>query len=207
MTPKAKRPRCSICRHPQLPEIQKCVIEKIPLDEIVFRFEGIKRSALHRHLSNHMRGTPTGKGASRDSGSGLRKRQATKSRSMPDDEPLDAKGIIREAERILRRSEEIVTRAEDNDDFRLALAAIDRCQKAVDSLAKIAGLVGPDIVIDQRQQVNIYAAWSTSALEALQTFHAALESGASVADACRAVQGQDSTKPRALNPGRSEEAA
>ena len=75
----------------------------------------------------------------------------------------------------------------------------------MDSLAKIAGLVGPDIVIDQRQQVNIYAAWATPALEALQTFHAALESGASVADACEAVQGQGNAP--ALPPGRSDDEA
>jgi len=186
--------KCGVCTSARLAEITRALTRGQTFESISFEY-GFAKSSLHRHATLHQgikKNNKQGeKGASRGSGSGLRKRAAPISRSATDDEPLDAKGIIREAERILRRSEEIVTRAEDNDDFRLALAAIDRCQKAVDSLAKIAGLVGPDVVIDQRQQVNIYAGWPTGALQALQIMHDELGAGKSVSEAMRAVQSLD----------------
>ena len=190
MTPKAKRPRCSICRHPQLPEIQACVIEKIPLDDIIFRFEGIKRSALHRHISNHMRGTPAGARATRPSGFGSSKGRATK--SHPGDgrcdhcgqltgessEALTNEQILKRAERNLHISESVAINAQESNDARLALLAVDRTQRSIEMFCKIAGLLGPDTVVnvDARQQ-NAFVGWSTEALHAITELGALLDSG------------------------------
>lgn len=121
---------------------------------------------------------------------------------------LEPKDLIRRAERMLWTSETVATRALDSDDSRLVLLALDRVKSALETLMKAHGMLGPDISVNiDNRSINTFAGWPTASLQALAEFAAALESGASVSDACRAVQGQDSTKPRALNPGRSEEAA
>jgi hypothetical protein len=203
MTPKAKRPRCSICRHPQLPEIQACVIEKIPLDEIVFRFEGIKRSALHRHLSNHMRGTPTGKRASKGSGSGSPKRRAPFSRSGDE---LSAEALKERALYQLECGERMMSMAEDANDARLVLASLDRTNRSLELMCKLAGLLKPDTVVVDNRSVNIYGSWPTTSLQALQIMHDELNAGKSVEEAIHAISSPDSTKPQ-LAPGRSDESA
>jgi len=104
---------------------------------------------------------------------------------------------------LLETGERIMATAEDANDLRLCLAAHDRTQRALEMLCRVAGLLGPDIVIDQRQTVNQFVGWPTASLQALTNFAAALESGASVSDACRAVQGQGNTP--ALPPGREGE--
>jgi hypothetical protein len=201
----AGRPRCSICRHPQLPEIQKCVIEKIPLDEIVFRFEGIKRSALHRHLSNHMRGTPTGKRATRGSGSGSHKRLAPFSRSATGDE-LSAEALKERALYQLECGERMMSMAEDANDARLVLASLDRTNRSLELMCKLAGLLKPDTVVVDNRSVNIYGSWPTTSLQALQIMHDELGAGKSVEEAIHAISSPDSTKPQ-LAPGRESEAA
>ena len=214
---------CSICRHPDVGAIQREIGEGVPLVDVCSRFEGIKKSALHRHMTNHT-GRPTGKRATRPSGFGSSKGAARKSHpSAPvdgrcdhcgqltgesADGRLEPKDMLRRAERSLWMSETVATKALDSGDNRLVLLSLDRNKSMLEMLMKAHGMLGPDTVVnvDARTQ-TLYASWPTRHLEALQTFHAALESGASVADACRAVQGQDSTKPRALNPGRSDDEA
>jgi hypothetical protein len=110
---------------------------------------------------------------------------------------LEPQSIIRRAEKLLAQSERIALTAEQAEDSRLALMAIDRAQKSLDSLAKIHGMIGPDqqVVIDQRQ-VNVYADWSTDALQALEDFHKVLASGGSVSDALDAVKASQKALPR-----------
>jgi hypothetical protein len=116
--------------------------------------------------------------------------------------------LLKRAERLMFYAETIVERAGADDDYRLQLQAIDRVKSSLELVMRAVGMIGPDVqvTVDNRQ-VNLYAAWSTSALEALQTFHDELGAGKSVQDACTAILAQDSTKPRALHPGRSEDAA
>jgi hypothetical protein len=105
------------------------------------------------------------------------------------EENLEPKAIIRRAERLLAVGERIALKAEEADDSRLALLAVDRCQKSLDSLARIHGLIGPDsvTVVDQRS-VNVYASWPTESLSALEAFHNALGAGSTVPEAIAAVQ-------------------
>jgi hypothetical protein len=203
---------CTICASPDLITLQKLLTEGVPLLDIVARFPAIKKSALSRHSINHMGRKGTGGHASRGSGSGSHKRAGGK--SHPDDGRCAACGVavdkpepemlLKRAERLMHFAETIVERAGADDDYRLQLQAIDRVKSSLELVMRAVGMIGPDVQVNvDNRQVNLYAGWSTSALEALQTFHAALESGATVEAACRAVQGQGNTP--ALPPGRSDE--
>jgi hypothetical protein len=211
---------CSICRHPEVGAIQRAIGEGVPLVDVCSRFEGIKKSALHRHMTNHT-GRPTEKRASRPSGIGSHNRPGKKSHPADGrcdhcgqlvgesaDGRLEPKDLIRRAERMLWTSETVATRALDGDDNRLVLLALDRVKSALETLMKAHGMLGPDVQVNiDNRQVNQFAGWSTGALQALQTFHDELGAGKSVKDACTAILAQDGTKPGALNPGRSEDAA
>jgi hypothetical protein len=127
---------------------------------------------------------------------------------LSDTENLEPQSIIRRAEKLLAQSERIALKAEQAEDSRLALLAIDRAQKSLDSLAKIHGLIGPDslTVVDNRS-VNFYGSWPTEALQALQSFHNVLEAGGSVQNAVDAVLGHKKAPMlSAPRPGDSEAA-
>jgi hypothetical protein len=208
---------CSICRHPEVGAIQRAIGEGVPLVDVCSRFEGIKKSALHRHMTNHT-GRPTEKRASRPSGIGSHNRPGKKSHPADGrcdhcgqlvgesaDGRLEPKDLIRRAERMLWTSETVATRALDGDDNRLVLLALDRVKSALETLMKAHGMLGPDVQvnIDNRQQ-NAFVNWPTASLLALTEFAAALESGATVQAACRAAMG---VKTPQLAPGRSDDEA
>jgi hypothetical protein len=193
--------QCSICRHPDVGAIQRAVGEGVPLLDICSRYEGIKKSALHRHMTNHT-GRPTGKRASRGSGSGSHKRVPTKSRSVTDDgrcnecggmttllesETLDGKALIWRAEKLLHLAERIALEAKDAGDARLCLIALEKAQKSLETLLRVAGLLKPDSVVVDARTVNVYENWPTPSLEALRAFYEALASGASIAEAVATV--------------------
>ena len=205
---------CSICRHPEVGAIQRAIGEGVPLVDVCSRFEGIKKSALHRHMTNHT-GRPTEKRASRPSGIGSHNRPGKK--SLPDgrcptclqlvgesSEALTNEQILKRAERNLHISESVAINAQESNDARLALLAVDRTQRSIEMFCKIAGLLGPDTVVnvDARTQ-NLYAGWPTASLLALQVMHDELAAGKSVQDALHAVSSQIKA-PQALSPGRSD---
>jgi hypothetical protein len=199
---------CSICTHRDLALITRAISSGEPLADIASRFNVVK-SSLHRHSVNHQ-GRPTrpyqaGKTASRDSGSGSHKRPAPLSRSATGDE-LSAEALKLRVLNQLETGERIMATAEDANDLRLVLAALDRTQRALEMACKIGGLLGADIQVSiDNRQVNQFAGWSTEAVRALTEFGAALESGATISDACRAAMGEE--KPLALNEGRDESGA
>ncbi|MGA9018172.1 MAG: hypothetical protein WB438_04460 [Candidatus Cybelea sp.] len=177
--------------------------------DVCSRFEGIKKSALHRHMQNH-----TGKRADKPSGSASALKRGKSSRS-PDgrcgacgisvDKP-EPEMLLKRAERLMFYAETIVERAGADDDYRLQLQAIDRVKSSLELVMRAVGMIGADVqvTVDARQQ-NAFVGWPTASLQALTDFAAALESGATVADACRAAMGEE--KPLALNEGRDESEA
>jgi hypothetical protein len=197
---------CSICSHKDLALITRAISSREPLADIASRFNVVK-SSLHRHSVNHQ-GRPTrpyqtGKTAKRDSGSGSPKRRAPFSRSATGDE-LSPEALKQRALNLLETGERIMATAEDANDLRLCLAAHDRTQRALEMLCKVAGLLGPDVVVnvDARTQ-NLYAGWPTASLLALQVMHDELAAGKSVQDALHAVSSQIKA-PQALSPGRED---
>lgn len=192
---------CSICRHPDVGAIQREIGEGVPLVDVCSRFEGIKKSALHRHMTNHT-GRPTEKRASRPSGIGSHNRPGKKSHPADGrcdhcgqlvgesaDGRLEPKDLIRRAERMLWTSETVATRALDGDDNRLVLLALDRVKSALETLMKAHGMLGPDVQvnIDNRQQ-NAFVGWPTESLRFLTELAGLLESGMPVHEALASLQ-------------------
>jgi hypothetical protein len=198
---------CTVCVHASLAQLQIEMANGEPLSALAFRYD-LAKSSLSRHAKNHMGRTPHGnarpKGTSRPPR--ISSRNALGPRSRSDSHDADAgrcrecgqitgendtalapETIVKRAERILHVSENIAMKAQDADDSRLALLAVDRCQRSIDTLARIAGLLKPDTTIIDARQVNVYASWPTHSLESLQTFHDVLASGATVEDAIGAV--------------------
>jgi hypothetical protein len=193
--------QCSACNSSAAGEIAKAIAQGASNRDIADRF-ALTSSGVQRHRVNCLRaprrtGKPQGRPAP--------KAPAPKNRIETGDE-LSPEALKMRALNLLETGERIMATAEDANDLRLCLAAHDRTQRALEMLCKVAGLLGPDVVVnvDARTQ-NLYAGWSTEALHALESFHAALESGASVSEACRAVQGVKT--PLALNEGRDESEA
>lgn len=106
---------------------------------------------------------------------------------MGEGEALEPKALVRRAERLLNLAEGIALKAEADNDNRLCLMSLDRAQRSLDSLLKVAGLLRPDQVIVDQRQVNVYQGWSTEALEVLNALHQALEAGTSVPNALALV--------------------
>lgn len=117
---------------------------------------------------------------------------------------LEPSDLIRRVERMVWLGETVAARALDSDDLRLVLLAQDRIKASLDQLLRIHNMVGPDnvTVIDNRSVTVNYNSWPTEALEALQRFHTALESGESVERAVEAV-----TAPKRALPKPKDEAA
>jgi hypothetical protein len=204
MTGKPGR-KCQVCASQQLAEITRALTNGETFESIAFEY-GFAKSSLHRHATLHQgikkNNTQGGKRASRGSGSGSPKRAATKSRSVTDDgrcsecggmttllesEALDGKALIWRAEKLLHLAEKIALEAKDAGDARLCLIALEKAQKSLETLLRVAGLLKPESVVVDARTVNVYQNWSTPSLEALNAFHDALAGGASIAEAIAAV--------------------
>jgi len=209
---------CTICTNPKLLEIQESIVRQVPYENIASRF-GLTDSSISRHSIKHMgRGKTTTRGLNRPGS--IRTGKAQQSHSRPDNsrcpqcsqlvgettEKLSAEEIIKRAERVLFFAESIVTKAQENEDARLALQGVDRCQRSIDTLARIAGLLKSDTQVTINQTTNIYESWATEALFAIQTMHEALASGMTVERALEAVTAQQNgmKKAPALQPGRED---
>jgi hypothetical protein len=151
---------CSICSHERASEITKGLTRGDSVRGIASRF-GVTPAAAARHLNNCLRitrraeksgqtGARTGTSdAPRFDSSG---RCQTCGQLGPDADTstLDPKSIVRRAEALVARSERVADRAEQDDNLALVLASVDRCQRGIDTLAKIAGLLKPE------GQVNVH---------------------------------------------------
>lgn len=157
---------CSICNHPGTAAIAKAIAAGGSNRDVAARFH-VGHAAVQRHrvgcLKSPRRSKPaksTGRDSSTPSVDGS-PRFATDADGrcancgqLTGDEALDPKAILRRAERLLATAERIALRAERDDDSRLALSAVDRAQRSIDTLAKITGLLpgdAPVTFIDQRQ--------------------------------------------------------
>jgi hypothetical protein len=164
---KGGRP-CSICSHPEVGAIDRMLAkEKCSKEVVAVRFD-VGPSSVGRHRRDHLdiRSThkPSNPSRSRAVLSQTHTTQGKSGRFDSDDgrcttcgqltaesgNTLDPTQIVRRAERLLNIGERIAIQAEADQDSRLALMAVDRCQKSIDTLARIAGLLKPETVIDNR---------------------------------------------------------
>lgn len=102
--------------------------------------------------------------------------------------------------------ESIVMRSFEKNDDRQALLGLDRVKGALDQNLKIHNLIGADVQVNiNAVQVNQFDGWPDAAVFALNAFYEALKARKTVSEAIAAVV--ESETPRALRPGRSDEAA
>lgn len=217
MTPQAGR-KCSICAHPQASAINLALgRDRGSKSEVAVRF-GVSESSVQRHRANHLGlgKTPTRGPKNKTAGNAAPNARFDSDGRCPTcdqltgegDEALEPKHIVKRAERILHVSESIALKAQDDNDARLSLLAVDRCQRSIDTLARIAGLLKPETTIIDNRTQNLYAGWSTPALQALDVFHSILASTQDVRAAIDAVAAvQNEMAPALPRPQDDEHAA
>ncbi len=98
--------------------------------------------------------------------------------TLLESETLDGKTLVWRAEKLLHLAERIALEAKDAGDARLCLIALEKAQKSLETLLRVAGLLKPDSVVVDARTVNVFAAWETRDLMALEGVREALESGA-----------------------------
>jgi hypothetical protein len=189
---------CSLCAHKDTATISKEIAAGAPFSEIVFRF-GVTKSSVHRHATKCLKirrrpeATPT-KGPKTEKTLGVVRPQtfvhktsragAHEDSRCPTclqlfgestDGKLQPKDLIRRSERLLHIAEGIALRADQNDDSRLALLAVDRAERSLSTLLKVHGLLGPEVLVDRRSVTfeNAFVGWSE---ENLRTLKSAIES-------------------------------
>lgn len=194
--------KCSTCSHPELVAIQLEVAQGVPYSDLGARY-GLQKSSISRHFANHVpRGNAATRSHSRGRKDGAAVKDSATSRSTGrcescgqvtnDGEALEPQALVRRAERLLNVAEGIALRAEADNDNRLCLMSLDRAQRSLEALLKVAGLLKPEHVIVERQ-VNIYAEWTDSALQCLSALHDALASGTPVPEALK-IAGSETNK-------------
>jgi hypothetical protein len=202
---------CKACQHENLVGLTKDIGDGVPFAELEIRY-GLSHSAVQRHATKHQK-TIRGSGNNRLGGAGtsphIRQPQKTRNETGrctacglltgEGSESLTPADITRRAERVLNISENIAARAEASEDSRLALLAVDRCQRSIDTLAKIAGMIRQDIRVEVKAPSR-YDSWPRERLQALQTVSDALDAGDVMPDALEAFLGQVRQGPKMLGP-------
>jgi hypothetical protein len=176
--------KCSVCESEHLVTIQRELMNTVPLSELASRY-GLQKSSLHRHAQNHMGRTstnapkrtpkpgPRGTGVREDVGTvsrfetvdGGRCRECNGLLSDVTDGKLGAQELVWRAERLLHVAEKIALGAQDSGDARVCLLAVDRAQKALETLMKVSGLLRPEGVHVDARSINIFDGWDKTRLK------------------------------------------
>lgn len=119
---------CTICGHPQRPEIDRALVEGLPFRHIASRFD-TSTAALQRHKADHLPGH-------------VAKAQEAKQVADADDLLLQLKALRNKAISILQK-------AEKAGDFRTALMGIREARGCIEVLMEVEG------ELDRRGVTNI----------------------------------------------------
>lgn len=172
---------CSVCGHAATAAISKALLAGDSIRAVASRF-ACTPAATGRHLRGCLRtnrrekneGDPRTPGEVADSSrfdSDGRCRSCGQLGPEVDSRQLDAPAILRKAEALLARSSRVADQAETDGNWQMVLAAVDRCQRGLDMLAKAAGLLQPDnsttIIDARRQQVALLANLSVDELRSI----------------------------------------
>lgn len=141
---------CSICSHEKTAEITKALAAGDSVRVAAARF-GVTPASVGRHLRGCLQTERRAEKSRRDAApanetdasrfatGGTRCATCGIDRASP--EPA---ALVRRAERILWIAETIAGQAQEGDDARLALQAVDRARTSLDQLLKVYGLLQPD---------------------------------------------------------------
>ncbi|HEY2473699.1 MAG TPA: hypothetical protein VGI19_02755 [Candidatus Cybelea sp.] len=164
-----KEPRCSICTDlAARTAVAKLSEEGASQRHIADRLK-LAKSSVDRHLKHAIisgrHRSRAGRPKSPQAGRATAGR-CDKCGTLLDDPKPEA--LIKRAERVLAFGETIMQKALDDDDFRLALQAVDRARQSLDQLLKVHGLLQPEggvtvnVAIDNRKKLD---AWFSSLTE------------------------------------------
>ncbi len=120
--------RCTICDHPQRPEIDEALVRGVTLWEIAGNY-GISKSAVHRHAEAHIP-------------EALR-------HALRASEVAHGDALLGQVLELRDRALGVLTKAEGAEDHRTALAAIREARATVELLAKLVG------ELDERPVINV----------------------------------------------------
>jgi hypothetical protein len=139
---------CTICTHPQRPEIDRALVEGATYRTIADRY-GLSETALKRHKADHL---PAHVAKARDAA-----------------EVADADDLLQQIRALRNKAISILTKAEQAGDYRTALMGIREARGCVETLMEVEG------ELDRRGVVNIVInpAWveiRTVILSALQPY-------------------------------------
>jgi hypothetical protein len=158
--------RCRICRNPSTAAISREIGSGIPYEVIASHFPDTSKSSIARHARNCLgvlRNKEGDKEAKRAAQGSARNKAGRFSQATTDDGrckacltkvegDLSGEDLKRRGERIFHIAESIALKAQDADDSRLVLMALDRASRSFETLARVAGLLGPDSI-----SINIHA--------------------------------------------------
>lgn len=114
---------CTICRHPKRAEIEKALLDGLPLRTISDQWS-VSKTALLRHRKNDL---PTA----------ILKAKAS-------EEVTQADGLLARIEALARKAQDLGALAEKKGDLRTALVAVRELVRITQLLADISGKGGPD---------------------------------------------------------------
>lgn len=209
---------CKTCAHPQAGEIAKTIARGDSFASVAVRF-GVTEASVQRHAVDHLKVTRRGN----DGGTTTKRTGAPSSRGKAPEKArfdssgrcvscgqlgpeadaalLDAKAIVRRAEGLLARSERIAETAEEQGDLRLVLSSVDRCQRSIETLAKMAGLLAPDnttVIINEATKVRMTADEAIAAILGEITGEAAQSAFLECLQVCLGVRSELSDRARGI---------
>jgi len=119
---------CTVCSHPQRPEIERCLIDTVPFRIIASRF-GTSATSLQRHKAEHLP-------------SHVAKAQDAR-------EVADADDLLTQIKALRNKAISILQKAEASGDYRTALMGIREARACVETLMEVEG------ELDRRPSFNI----------------------------------------------------
>jgi hypothetical protein len=142
---------CTICRHAKRHEIDRALVEGVPVLQLAERYK-LVRSSLQRHQASHLV---------------EKMAKATKSREARD--AIEAVKLVEVAREMLAKLQSLANNAEQNKDIRGAVSAIGKIPDFLRILGEIEGRLQAHGVVN----VTVTPEWSairTAILSALQPY-------------------------------------
>jgi hypothetical protein len=156
--PVSKEPRCLVCADPAaIVAVNELRSQGLSIRNIAQR---VKRTpaSVNRHLCHA--NTPRGEAARPRGRKSFQPKRVAGARCHTCGTAFDdpsPQALVKRAERVLAFGEQIMQQAIDDEDFRLALQAVDRARASLEQLMKVHGLLQPEggagTTIDNRKLV------------------------------------------------------
>ena len=177
-------PRCSICTTPATKVAVSGLLDQGLSQRAIASRLKIPRSNLQRHFAHAEKRTgssakkPAQAQARSSSGklahAGRRSRDGRCDKCGIDPRKTTPEDLLARAERLMFFGETIVTKAQDAEDYRLMLTALDKTRQSLELVMRAHGMLVPDAgsttIVDQRRQVfNVLASLSEEELRARLT--------------------------------------